>query len=419
MRSSRFLFYIAGRQCGSKVRVTTQPAVQFSTQHNRNTNDNFFKKLIGNVQEELARNKQLQESRKALEERLKELNNPEVRRKFDKIEKEAQESSQAIAHRLSEFSTYVNRMVTDLKSTEAAQEALKQAKAAAEAMEKAARVVGDTKVYKQVASTTKNVSMQIDNLADVRMYSRPEELKMRSSGYSTAASSRTFDANTEAQDIQLHKDSRWYAGWNSFVESNPYLNKIMDWKLRNFDESDNVAVRLLRGLSGRVADLFGSNNEVSEVLTEIAKVDPSFDKVEWLKFCEKEVVPNILEAMIRYDMDVLQDWCHERAFNVLSTMIKEFQKIGYSAKDSHIIDVSKMEMLSGKMMDQGPVLVITFQVFMIHVIKNMEGKVIEGDPNNPVRMHHVWVMCRDMEEFNPKMAWKLLEVHMQQGKLTI
>lgn len=56
----------------------------------------------------------------------------------------------------------------------------------------------------------------------------------------------------------------------------------------------------------------GSNNEVSEVLTEIAKVDPSFDKVEWLKFCEKEVVPNILEAMIRYDMDVLQDWCHER-----------------------------------------------------------------------------------------------------------
>lgn len=64
-------------------------------------------------------------------------------------------------------------MVTDLKSTEAAQEALKQAKAAAEAMEKAARVVGDTKVYKQVASTTKNVSMQIDNLADVRMYSRP------------------------------------------------------------------------------------------------------------------------------------------------------------------------------------------------------------------------------------------------------
>lgn len=37
-------------------------------------------------------------------------------------------------------------------------------------------------------------------------------------------------------------------------------------------------------------------------------------------------------------------------------------------------------MVSGKMMDQGPVLVITFQVFMIQVVKNNEGKVIEGDP---------------------------------------
>lgn len=51
---------------------------------------------------------------------------------------------------------------------------------------------------------------------------------------------------------------------------------------------------------------------MSEVLTEIAKVDPSFDKAEWLRFCEKEVIPNVLEAFIRGDLEVLQDWCHER-----------------------------------------------------------------------------------------------------------
>lgn len=53
-------------------------------------------------------------------------------------------------------------------------------------------------------------------------------------------------------------------------------------------------------------------NEVAEVLTEIAKVDPTFEKSEWLRFCEKEVIPNILEAFIREDLEVLQDWCHER-----------------------------------------------------------------------------------------------------------
>jgi len=37
-------------------------------------------------------------------------------------------------------------------------------------------------------------------------------------------------------------------------------------------------------------------------------------------------------------------------------------------------------MASGKMIEQGPVLVITFQVFMINVVRNQEGKVVEGDP---------------------------------------
>lgn len=31
-------------------------------------------------------------------------------------------------------------------------------------------------------------------------------------------------------------------------------------------------------------------------------------------------------------------------------------------------------------MDQGPVLVITFQAFMINVVKNSEGKIVAGDP---------------------------------------
>lgn len=84
---------------------------------------------------------------------------------------------------------------------------------------------------------------------------------------------------------------------------------------------------------------------------------------------------------------------------MLSNLISEYRKIGFSMRDSQIIDISKMEvnwlpflnykkqkelfffqLVSGKMLDQGPVLVITFQVFMIQVLKNSEGKVIEGDP---------------------------------------
>lgn len=85
-----------------------------------------------------------------------------------------------------------------------------------------------------------------------------------------------------------------------------------------------------------------SKTEMSEVLTEILKVDPNFDKDSFLKQCEKDIIPNVLEvrkkthpqsdmhlcatltsfiflffsyfffqAMIQGELEVLKDWCYE------------------------------------------------------------------------------------------------------------
>lgn len=45
----------------------------------------------------------------------------------------------------------------------------------------------------------------------------------------------------------------------------------------------------------RAGGLF-SKTEMSEVLTEILKVDPSFDRDSFLKLCERDIIPNILEV---------------------------------------------------------------------------------------------------------------------------
>ncbi|KAH7723893.1 Protein T09B4.9 [Aphelenchoides avenae] len=407
------------------------PVFHYSSSNaNPQPGKNFISRLRDNLVQEIQKNKELQENKRILEERMRELGESEAlreaRKKFEKVEQESEQSSQIIKHKVKEFKDHVDKLVTELQKTDAGkklsvagQEALKQARYAAEKIEEAAKVVGDTQVYKQVASTTKAVATEIDSLADLRMYSRPEQLKLRSEGFSTSAfASRPVEANTDATGIELHKEARWYESWKNFSENNTYINKLFTWK-NKYDESENVAVRMMRFATDRLSHAFSGSSEVSEVLTEINKINPNFDKVEWLRFCEKEIIPNILEAFIRGDLEVLEDWCHEKAFGVLSQLVKEYQKVGFSTKDSRIIDVSKVEMASGKMTDQGPVLVITFQVFMINVVKNSEGKVIQGDENKPVRLHHVWVMCRDMEEYNPAMAWKLLELHFQEGSLAI
>ena len=113
--------------------------------------------------------------------------------------------------------------------------------------------------------------------------------------------------------MELHKDSRWYQSWQNFRDSNQYVNKVFDWKAK-YDESNNPIVRASRIITDKVTDLFGgmfSTTQLSEVLTEICKVDPNFDKNEFIKDCTEDIIPNVLEAMLRGDLEVLKDWCHE------------------------------------------------------------------------------------------------------------
>ena len=64
-------------------------------------------------------------------------------------------------------------------------------------------------------------------------------------------------------------------------------------------------------LTDKLQDIFGSvftNTELSETLTEIVKMDPSFEKEQFMKDCERDIIPNILEAINRADLEILEDW---------------------------------------------------------------------------------------------------------------
>ncbi len=64
----------------------------------------------------------------------------------------------------------------------------------------------------------------------------------------------------------------------------------------------------------------------------------------------------------------------------------------------------------GKMMEQGPVLVITFTSQQILCVRDAKGQVVEGDPEKVLRVMYAWVLCRDQTELDPKAAWRLLEM---------
>jgi len=64
----------------------------------------------------------------------------------------------------------------------------------------------------------------------------------------------------------------------------------------------------------------------------------------------------------------------------------------------------------GKVMEQGPVLIISFTSQQVMVVRDVQGNIVEGDPNKIMRVNYVWVLCRDITETDPRAAWRLLDL---------
>lgn len=238
----------------------------------------------------------------------------------------------------------------------------------------------------------------------------PAKLRKRTEISSTSVN-KLYEPNTEATGVELHKDSKFYQSWQNFRENNPYVHKVMDWKIK-FDESDNPVIRASRLLTDKISDVMGGlfqKTELSETLTEICKIDANFVPKQFLKQCESDIIPNILEAMTTGDLEILKDWCHLGPYNMFAVPLQEAYKKGYRI-ESKILDIDNVDLVMGKVMEQGPVLIITFTSQQMMCVKDSEGNVVEGDPDKVMRISYVWVLCRDPSEPDPRAAWRLLDL---------
>ncbi|XP_022096243.1 mitochondrial import inner membrane translocase subunit TIM44-like [Acanthaster planci] len=385
----------------------------------------FIGQFIENIKLDMAKNKEMKENIKKFREEAEKLEKSDAlqqaRKKYETIEMETSRGTDALKRTVSDIKDKVQKGVEDVQKQEWAKKAgsitediSKTAKGAAEKVSRQGEELTKTAAYRTISDSVKAVKQEIDEstTAKARPYRAPVKLRKRTDGFADGQESRRiFEANEDATGMVLHKDSRWYKQWSEFKENSHVFNKMFDLKMR-YDESDNVVVRASRAVTDKVSQLLGgvfSPTEMSEVLTEILKVDPHFSKQEFLYLCEHEIIPNVLEAMIRGDLEVLKDWCYEAPYSQLATPIKQAKAMGYMF-DNKILDIDNLDLSMGKMMEQGPVLVISFTAQQLMVVRNTKGELVEGDPDKVLRVTYVWVLCRDQEVLDPNAAWRLLDL---------
>uniref|UniRef100_A0A8C2F4Y2 Mitochondrial import inner membrane translocase subunit TIM44 n=1 Tax=Cyprinus carpio TaxID=7962 RepID=A0A8C2F4Y2_CYPCA len=384
----------------------------------------FLGEFMDNLKQELSKNKEMKENIKKFREEAKKLEESEAlkqaRRKYKTIESETVKTSEVLKKTLGTISETVKEGLGEVgrsdigkKIKEGVEEAAKTAKHSAETVSKGGEKLGKTGAFRAISQGVESVKKEIGDLGQIGPYRPPSRLRKRSDFSSKAGGTeaKVFEANEEAMGVVLHKDSKWYQQWKDFKDNNAVFNRFFEMKMK-YDESDNAFIRASRAVTDKMTDIIGglfSKTEMSEVLTEILKVDPNFDKDSFLKQCERDIIPNILEAMIQGELDVLKDWCYEATYSQLAHPIQQAKAMGLQFH-SKILDIDNIDLAMGKMMEQGPVLIITFQAQLVMVIRNVKGEVVEGDPEKVLRMMYVWALCRDQDELNPYAAWRLLDI---------
>ncbi|CAG5132778.1 unnamed protein product [Candidula unifasciata] len=381
------------------------------------SNKNFFQTVLDNIKQEMKKSKEMKESIAKFKEETQKLEESEAlkqaRKKFESIEEETLKGSTALKKKLDDIKEKVSETVEEAQKTEIIKKGIETATRAAETIQKSGQAIGQSDAFKHISQGVRSAKEEFDEitLSRARHYKTPVVLQKRSELSAKPKDNKDVAADEYSTGVVLHKDSRFYQSWQNFKDNNPYVNKLFDLKVK-YDESDNVMIRATRFFTDKVGQVFGgmfTKTEMSEVLTEICKIDPNFNKEAFIRLCEKEIIPNILEAMVRGDLEVLKDWCYEAPYNALAHPIENAKKAGYYF-DSKVLDISHADVIAGKIMEQGPVLVINFNSQQIMVVRDAKGKVVEGDPDKILRILYVWALCRDQEELNPRAAWKLMDI---------
>uniref|UniRef100_H3BAW9 Mitochondrial import inner membrane translocase subunit TIM44 n=1 Tax=Latimeria chalumnae TaxID=7897 RepID=H3BAW9_LATCH len=386
----------------------------------------FLGGFLDNLKQELAKNKEMKESIKKFREEAKKLEESDAlqqaRRKYKTIESETFKTSEVFKKKLEEITDTVKESLeeaskTDLgrKIREGVEEAAKTAKQSADTVTKSGEKIGKTTAFRALSQVCVSVSLSLSYKRTFTKYFLGlVELAVKIEENFSDSSRLPYPVPLpfrEATGMVLHKDSKWYQQWKEFKDNNVVFNRFFEMKMK-YDESDNTFIRASRLITDKVSDLVGgifSKTEMSEVLTEILKVDPTFDKDQFLKQCERDIIPNILEAMVQGELEILKDWCYEATYSQLAHPIQQAKAMGLQFH-SKILDIDNIDLAMGKMMEQGPVLIITFQAQLVMVIKNQKKEVVEGDPEKVLRMLYVWALCRDQDELNPNAAWRLLDI---------
>lgn len=213
-------------------------------------------------------------------------------------------------------------------------------------------------------------------------------------------------------NVTVQKDAAWKESWREFRDSSKTMQRLFAFK-NTYAESENPLISTARSISDRVAGFF-AENETARVIKKFREIDPTFQMEPWLQEMREYILPEVLDAYVKGDTEVLKQWLSAAQYQVYAALMQQYTQHGL-VSDGRILDIRNVEVLNARLLEPGdiPVFVIMCRTQEVHVYKNKKtGQLASGMEDKVQQVTYAIGVTRLPEDVhNPETrGWRLIEL---------
>lgn len=281
-------------------------------------------------------------------------------------------------------------------------------------LEKATRPVRETEAFKNVKDVIDDGSSSryggwVEK-EERRKKREAQELKDIASGKRRPVK---MEEDPEAgTNVTLHKDAAWKESWRDFRDSSKMMQRLFAMK-STYAESENPLISTARSISDRVAGFF-AENETATVIKKFREMDPAFQLEPFLQEMREYILPEVLDAYVKGDVETLKLWLSAAQYQVYAALMQQYTQHGLKS-DGRILDIRNVDILNARMLDPGeiPVFVIMCRTQEVHVYRNKKtGQLASGMEDKVQQVTYAIGITRVPEDVNnpETRGWRLIEL---------
>ncbi|KAF1965532.1 TIM44 subunit of mitochondria import inner membrane translocase [Bimuria novae-zelandiae CBS 107.79] len=213
-------------------------------------------------------------------------------------------------------------------------------------------------------------------------------------------------------NVTLHKDARYKEIWREFKDNSPLARRFSEMK-GVYAESENPLISTARSITDRITGFF-AENETAMVIKKFREMEPNFQLEPFLTEMREYILPEVLDAYVKGDIEVLKLWLSAAQYQVYAALMQQYTTAGLKS-DGKIVDIRGVDVLNAKLLEPGeiPVFIITCRTQEVHTYRNAKtGELAAGMDDKVQQVTYAIGVTRIPEDVsNPETrGWRFIEL---------